>query len=83
MQYSVLDLKMNGIMWRYECYPPHLINVATLPCESWNTENACEQRCGNKKDHDLFLYVTVKNRRAVKFSMIGTRTGVNSPTSPK
>jgi len=23
-------------------YPPHLINVATLPCESRNAENACE-----------------------------------------
>jgi len=26
-------------MWRYELYPPYLINVATLPCESQNTEN--------------------------------------------
>jgi len=23
-------------------HPPHLINVAALPCESRNTENACE-----------------------------------------
>jgi len=28
-------------MWRYERHPPHRINVATLPCESQNTENAC------------------------------------------
>jgi len=26
----------------YELQPPHLINVATLPCESQKTENACE-----------------------------------------
>jgi len=24
-------------MWRYEHHPPYLINVATLPCEIWNT----------------------------------------------
>ena len=29
---------MNG----YELHPPHLIIVATLPCENQNTENACE-----------------------------------------
>jgi len=26
-------------MWRYELHPPHLINVATLPCEIRNSEN--------------------------------------------
>jgi len=26
-------------MRRYELYPPHLITVATLPCESQNTKN--------------------------------------------
>jgi len=26
----------------YELNPPHLINVATLPCESRKTENACK-----------------------------------------
>jgi len=29
-------------MSKYELHPPHVINVATLPCESQNTENACE-----------------------------------------
>jgi len=24
-------------MWRYKLHPPHLINVATIPCESQNT----------------------------------------------
>jgi len=32
-------------MYRYELHPRHLINVATLPCENRNTENACEQNC--------------------------------------
>jgi len=27
---------------RYELHPPHLVNDATLPCESQNTENARE-----------------------------------------
>jgi len=26
----------------YKRHPPHLIIVATLPCESRKTENACE-----------------------------------------
>jgi len=26
-------------MWQYELHPPHLINVATLACESQNAEN--------------------------------------------
>jgi len=30
-------------MWQYEFHPPHLINVATLPCESQNTENVILQ----------------------------------------
>jgi len=41
MPFSLLDFEMNDT-WRYELYPPHLINHATLPCESRNTENACE-----------------------------------------
>jgi len=30
-------------MWQYELHPPHLINVATLSCESQNTENVILQ----------------------------------------
>jgi len=30
-------------MWRYGLHPPHLINVATLPCESRNSENVILQ----------------------------------------
>jgi len=29
-------------VWRLELHLPHLINDATLPCESWKNENACE-----------------------------------------
>ena len=31
-------------MWLYGFHPPHLINVATLPCESQNTENVILQQ---------------------------------------
>ena len=31
-------------MLRHECRPPHIIHVATLPCESRNTENAYEHK---------------------------------------
>jgi len=31
-------------MQRYEYHPPHLINVATLTGESWNTESVCEHK---------------------------------------
>jgi len=30
-------------MSQYELHQPHLINVATLPCESQNTENVILQ----------------------------------------
>jgi len=30
-------------MWRYELHPPHLVNVATLPFETENTENVILQ----------------------------------------
>ena len=40
MQFSLIDLKMNGTSESMnELHPPYLINVATLPCESQNTEN--------------------------------------------
>jgi len=43
MQFSLIDLEMNGT-WQYELHPPHLINVATLPFESQNTKNVILQR---------------------------------------
>jgi len=38
MQFSLLDLTMNNT-YGYELHPRHLINVATLPYESQNSEN--------------------------------------------
>jgi len=32
-------------MWWYELHPPPLINVATLPCESQNSENVILYSC--------------------------------------
>jgi len=31
-------------MWQYDLYPPHLINVAALRCDSQNTENVILER---------------------------------------
>jgi len=43
MQFSLIDLEMNGTCdTKHD--PPHVINVATLPCESQNTENVILQR---------------------------------------
>jgi len=33
MHFSLLELTMNDTCLQYELHPPHLINVATLPCE--------------------------------------------------
>ena len=30
-------------MWWYKLHPPHLISIATLPCESWNSEDVILQ----------------------------------------
>jgi len=35
-----------------ESHPLHQTNVATLPCESQNTENACEQRSAFYVNYD-------------------------------
>jgi len=44
IQFSLLDLQMNVThLWRYDFHPPHLISVATLLCESQNTENVILQ----------------------------------------
>jgi len=40
--FSLLELKMNGTFDSMN-HPPHLINVATLPCGSQNTENVILQ----------------------------------------
>jgi len=44
-EFSLLDLQISDrYVWRYELHPPHLISVATLPCESQNTGNVILQR---------------------------------------
>jgi len=42
MQFPLLELTMNDT-WRHELHPPHLISVATLPCESQNSKNVILQ----------------------------------------
>jgi len=44
MQFSLLDFEINNTCegMNFTLHPPHLINVATLPCEIRETENACE-----------------------------------------
>jgi len=44
-------------MWWYECYPPHLSNVATLPCEFQSTVSVKLQRdLPKKKASNLSRY---------------------------
>jgi len=44
MHFSLLDLEMNNTCDSMNfIHPPHLINVAKLPCESQNTENVILQ----------------------------------------
>ena len=38
MQFSLLDFWNERSMRQFELHPPHLINVATLPCESRKTK---------------------------------------------
>jgi len=42
---AVFTVRINDerYMWQYELHPPHLINVATLPCESRNSKNVILQ----------------------------------------
>jgi len=47
-------------MWRYELHPPNLINGATLPCESQNTENVILQRDVTKTKLQQMHYSFIK-----------------------
>ena len=42
--FSLLDLGMNDRHKKREFCPPHLVNVATLPCETLNTANARQHK---------------------------------------
>jgi len=55
MQFSLLDLKMNGTCdGQSELHPPHLINVAVLHCESRNTKNVILQWDSQRKLHRMY-----------------------------
>jgi len=71
MQFSLLGLMMNDT-WRYELHPRHLINVATLPCESRNSENVILQWDIAKENCiKCIVYASWKwTRRSIKFGML-------------
>jgi len=52
MQFLLLDLEMND-MRQYELHPPHLISVATLPCESQNAKNVTTVGYYQRKLHQM------------------------------
>jgi len=61
MQFSLIDLEVNGTSDSMN-FTPHLINVATLPCESQNTENVILQMYPsfikvNQGHHVLYIYL--------------------------
>ena len=60
MQFSLLDLEMNGTCYSNELHPPYLINVATLLCENQNTENAIVQRDITKENCTKFIIASSK-----------------------
>jgi len=52
-------------MWQYELHPPHLINVATLPCESQNTKNVVLQQDITKENCITYIIASSKWTRAI------------------
>jgi len=52
MQFSLLDLTMNSTCGGIN-FTPHLIHVATLPCESRNSENVMQWDV-TKKLHQMY-----------------------------
>ena len=62
-------------MREYELHPPHLINVATLPCESENTKNV--QRDITKENCIRCIKASSKWTRVImclKFTYMGVNT---------
>jgi len=61
-------------MRQYELHPPHIINVATLPCEIQNTENVTLQQEEKKENCIRCIIASSKWTRVimcVKFTHIG------------
>jgi len=66
--------------WMNELHPPHLINVATLLCESQNTENVILQRDITKEN--CIKCITASSRRTrvimcLKFTYMGCYTAMH------
>ena len=64
MQFSLLDLEMNDT-WQYELHPPHLISVATLPCESQNAKNVTLQWDITKENCIICIIASSKWTRVI------------------
>jgi len=66
-------------MWRYELHPPHLINVATLPCESHNTENVILQREITKENciKCIIALSVDQGHHVLKFTYMGRYTSMH------
>jgi len=64
-------------MWEYKLYPPHLINVATLLCDSQNTENMALQRDITKENCIRCIIASSKWTMVImclKFTYLGCYT---------
>jgi len=64
-------------MRRYELHAPHLITVATLPCESQNTENVILQWDINQENCIRCITASSKWTRVImclKFTYLGCYT---------
>jgi len=57
--------KIERYMWWYEFYPPHLINVATLPCENQNTDNVVLQQDITKENCIKCILASLKWTRVI------------------
>ena len=66
-------------IWQYDLHPPHLITVATLPCESQNTENVILQRYITKEHCTRCIIASSKLTRVIiclKFTYEGCYTAM-------
>ena len=55
------------VMWQYELHPRHLLNVATLPCESENTESVILQQEITKENCIRCIAASSKWTRVIVF----------------
>jgi len=65
---------MNSTCDGIELHPPHLINVATLPCENQNTENVTLQPGITKENCIRYIIASSKLTRVIvclKFTYVG------------